>query len=105
MADLGFTVDIYDGRVLIEAINRTRLPQAQFPFQVGDALLSVDGRTSEAWIRYFSRFRKQGNPRSTRRSIADFLTFRPQSRVPRAIDLPDEAVIVVERESGFRRRT
>jgi hypothetical protein len=101
VADLGLTVDIYDERVLIETINRTRLPQAQFPFQVGDALVSVDGRTSEAWIRYFSRFRQQGNPRSTRRLNADFLTRRPQSRVPRAIDLPDEAVIVVERESGL----
>jgi len=31
-------VDIYDGNVLIDAINRTRLPQANFPFNPGDEL-------------------------------------------------------------------
>jgi hypothetical protein len=41
VADLGFTVDIYDGRVLIENINRTRLPQAQYPFRAGDTLVSL----------------------------------------------------------------
>jgi hypothetical protein len=100
VADLGFALDIYDGKVLIEAINRIRLPQDQFPFQVGDELLSVDGRPSEVWIEEFSRFFKRANPLSTRRTAADFLSFRPQSRVPRVIDLPEAAVIEVLRESG-----
>jgi hypothetical protein len=39
---LGFTVDIYEGRVLVDSINRTRLPVATYPFQIGDEL-SVDG--------------------------------------------------------------
>lgn len=31
-ASLGFSVDIYDGKVLIDAINRTTLPASQYPF-------------------------------------------------------------------------
>ena len=98
---LGFAVDIYDDRVLIEAIDRMRLPAAQYPFQVGDELISVDGKSTEESIAEFSRFFKRANPRATRRSVADFLTNRPQSRVPRAIDLPDEAVVVIGRDGGL----
>jgi C-terminal processing protease CtpA/Prc len=101
VANLGFAVDIYDDRVLIEAIDRVRLPATQYPFQVGDELISVDGRSTEEWIAEFSRFFKRANPRATRRSVADFLTNRPQSRVPRAIDLPDEAVVVIGRDGGL----
>src|SRR6266508_826259 len=42
-ASLGFTVDIYDGKVLIDSINRTLRPQAQYPFGVGDELVALDG--------------------------------------------------------------
>ena len=100
IASLGFAVDIYDDRVLIEAINRTRLPVQQYPFQIGDELISVDGRPVEELMADFSRFLKRANPRSTRRTMADFLTFRPQSRLPRTIDLPDQAIVVIAREGG-----
>jgi Peptidase family S41 len=100
VANLGFAVDIYDGRVVIEAINRTRLPLAQYPFEIGDTLVSVDGGRSEEWIEYFSQFRKTGSPLATNRASADFLTRRPQSLIPRVVDLPDEAIVVIERASG-----
>ena len=100
VADLGFTVDIYDGKVLIDGINRTRLPLLQYSFQIGDQLISVDGRPVEDLMAEFSRFLKRGSLVSTRRSVADFLTFRPQSRIPRAIDLPDTALVVIERDGG-----
>jgi peptidase S41-like protein len=102
VANLGFTVDIYDGRVAIDSINRLRLPLAQYPFQLGDVLVSMDGKTSEEWIAYFSRFSAHGNPQATKRDAASFLTVRPQSNVPRVIDLPDEAVVVIERAAGFQ---
>jgi C-terminal processing protease CtpA/Prc len=100
LADLGFTVDIYDGKVLIDSINRTRLPVLQYPLQVGDQLISVDGRSVEDLIAEFSRFFKRGSLVSSQRSVADFLTFRPQSRIPRVIDLPDTALVVIERDGG-----
>jgi len=99
-ADLGFSVDIYDNRVVIESINRIRLPVQQFPFQIGDELLSVDGSPVDALITEFSRFFKRANPVATRRTAADFLTRRPQSRLPRAVDLGDQAVVVIARQSG-----
>jgi len=99
-ANLGFSVDIYDDRVLIDSINRTRLPVQQYPFQIGDELISVDGRPVEELMADFSRFLKRANPRSTRRTMADFLTFRPQSRLPRTIDLPDQADVVIARDGG-----
>ncbi|HEX5109922.1 MAG TPA: S41 family peptidase [Vicinamibacterales bacterium] len=102
VANLGFTVDIYDGRVMIDSINRTRLPLALYPFQLGDVLVSMDDRTSEEWIKYFSRFSAHSNPLATKRDAASFLTVRPQSNVPRVIDLPDNAVVVIERAGGSR---
>ena len=101
VASLGFAVDIYDNRVLIESIDRVRLPVLQYPFEVGDALISVDGKSTDKWIAQFSQFLKRANPRATRRTMADFLTFRPQSRIPRVIDLPDQAVVVIERAGGL----
>jgi len=100
LADLGFTVDIYDGKVLIDSINRTRLPAFQYPFEIGDQLISVDGRSVDDLMDEFSRFLKRGSPLSARRTVADLLTFRPQSRIPRAIDLPDAAIVVIERFGG-----
>lgn len=41
-AELGFTVDIYDGRVLIDSVDRLLLPQAQY--QRALALLLAFGR-------------------------------------------------------------
>ena len=100
IADLGFTVDIYEGKVLIDSINRSRLSVSQYPFQVGDQLVAVDGRPVEDLIAEFSRFLKRSSLASSRRSVADFLTFRPQSRIPRAIDLPDTARVLIERDGG-----
>src|SRR5215510_4848807 len=53
-ANLGITVDIYDGKVLIDSINRVALPVADYPFQIGDELVSVDGISSEDWIKRIS---------------------------------------------------
>jgi C-terminal processing protease CtpA/Prc len=100
VADTGIFVDIYDGRVLIESINRARLPAAEYPFQVGDELVSLDGKTAEQWITELSRLRRRGNPSTTRRSAADLITFRPQSVVPRAVELSETATVVIRRESG-----
>jgi C-terminal processing protease CtpA/Prc len=94
-ADTGIAVDIYDGKVLIESINRLALPQSQYPFQIGDEIISVDGKTSEEWITYLSQFRRWGSPLTTRRDAADRITFRPQSLVPRAVELGDTASIVI----------
>src|SRR5574340_1149091 len=100
VADLGFYVDIYDGKVLVEQINRQRLPAASFPFQVGDELVSLDGKTAEEWITTFARLKGRGNPTAMRRAVADLITYRPQSVLPRAVELGDNAQVVIRRQSG-----
>ncbi len=99
-ADLGLFVDIYDDKLLIESINRTRLPAGQYPFQIGDEILSVDGKTPDEWVTEFSRLYRYGNPQTTRRAVADRITYRTQSSYPRAVELGDSAAVVIRRMSG-----
>jgi C-terminal processing protease CtpA/Prc len=100
LADLGIYVDIYDGKVLIEQIVRSRVPADEYPFQVGDELVSLDGKPVEELITELGAQQSLSNPRTTRRSAADAITFRLQSEYPRAAELPDESQIVVRRASG-----
>ncbi|MDX1982753.1 MAG: S41 family peptidase [Bryobacteraceae bacterium] len=104
-ADTGIVVDIYDGKVLIEAVNRLALPAAQFPFETGDELVSVDGKPVDILMDEFVRLRRRGNPSTTRRSAADLLTFRPQSALPRAAELGENAVLVIRRAATGEQET
>lgn len=98
-ASLSFTTDIYDGKVLIDSINRTRLPVAQFPFVIGDEVVSVDGSTAAELIAKFTRYVRQGNPRSTARRAAAMIAVRRQSRHPHANEIADAAAVVVQRQT------
>ncbi len=100
VADLGIVVDIYDGKLLIEAINRVALPLALFPFQVGDELVTLDGKIMEEYLTEFGRLYSYGNPQTARRNNADLITFRRQSRIPRAVELGDSAIAVIRRANG-----
>ena len=100
VASLGFTVDIYDGAVVIDTINRTRLPQSAFPFGVGDELVSVDGKDVAQLLDAFSKYARQGNPRSSRRIAAARIVTRPQGVMPHAPDVGDSAALVIRRQSG-----
>ena len=99
-ANLGMTVDIYDGKVLIDSINRTLLPVASFPFQIGDELVSVDGRSAEDWITVISKWRQRGNPSNTRRFAAGQITVRNQNIFPRAVEIGSTAAVVIRRANG-----
>ncbi|MDQ2901833.1 MAG: S41 family peptidase [Acidobacteriota bacterium] len=99
-ASLGFSVDIYDGKVLIDGISRAQLPATPFAFQVGDELVSVDGRPVEDLIQEFGKYYRQANPRSGRRRAASLIVSRPQSRMPHVASLGDSAAISVKRQSG-----
>lgn len=99
-ASLGFAVDIYDDKPLIEAIDRLKLPEADFPFQTGDEVVSIDGVSAASYIEAVTRLQKKGNPVSTRRAAADLLANRPQSILPRAVEIGDTAIVVVKRRNG-----
>src|SRR5215813_15128478 len=72
-ASLGFTVDSYQGSILIDGIDRNRLPVDQFPFQIGDQLESVDGVDVESWIERLSKWVASSNARSKRSQAAHML--------------------------------
>lgn len=99
-ADLGLTFDIYEDKVLLDGINRTRLPADTYPFEVGDELVSLDGKTADEWLTVLSRFKAYGNPRTTRRNAAAGIGNRSQTVYPRAVELGDTASVVIRRASG-----
>ena len=70
VATLGFGVDIYDGVLLIDTLNRTLLPSSTYPFTIGDELVSVDAVAAEQLLQDFAKYATQGNRVSTRRMAA-----------------------------------
>lgn len=92
-ASLGLSVDIYDGKVLIDAINRNALPVAQFPFVVGDELVLVDGVPVQDIIKSFRKYAISANQRSTDRIAASRLVSRSQQIMPHIVDLGPTAAL------------
>ncbi|MCX6590716.1 MAG: S41 family peptidase [Acidobacteria bacterium] len=97
VADLGLFTDIYDGKLLIEQINRTRYPANLFPFAVGDELVSMDGQPVEAILADLVRQKGFGTLRGARRMAADALPYRQQMFYAKTADLPDETEVEIRR--------
>lgn len=100
VARLGFTVDIYDGALLIDSLSRTLLPVRDYPFTTGDELISIDGVDAKRLLASFVKYAPQGNPSAANRLAAARLTIRPQSLMPRAADIGDRATVVIRRLNG-----
>src|SRR5664279_4002241 len=99
-AYLNFTVDIYDGKLLVDSINRSRLPASEFGFVTGYELVSIDGQDSQKQLDGLLRYEIAANPRSTRRIAAQLLTLRPQYLMPHAADVPEISVVLFRRPDG-----
>lgn len=100
-ATLGFSTDLYDGKVLIDSINRTLQPVSRFPAVVGDELVSFDGQPVDVVINQLAKYQTVGNPRATRRLAANILTIRAQSLIPSAASVGGTVEVEVRRaESG-----
>src|SRR5580658_2203023 len=94
-AYLGFTTDIYDGKVLIDFIDPTVISPGQFSFQVGDEVVMVDGETTADIITNLSQFFSDANPASTSRDAAGYIPFRVQTIDPRAEAIGVTASVVI----------
>lgn len=92
---LGFSVDIYGGKVLIDAINRTTLPANVYPFVIGDELVAVDGQPVAQLIRSFRKYSISANQRSTDRIAASRIVSRNQQIMPHIPELGDSASLVI----------
>lgn len=102
IAYLPFDVDIYDGKVLIEKVYRDYLPKDQYPFNIGDELVAVDGRPVEEMVTAYEPYAAGalGNPRGRRRAAAFTITSVRQIFVPRAPDIGDYVTIVIQDPAG-----
>ena len=94
-ASLPMSVDIYDGKVLIDGINRTLLPLAQFPFGIGDELVSMDGLPVQDIIQSFRKYAISANQRSTDRIAAARLVNRSQQIMPHLPELGPAANVSI----------
>ncbi len=99
-ARLNFSVDIYEGKLLVDFINRTRLPASEYPFPVGYELVSIDGQDATKLLDFYSQYNSAANTRSTRRNAAALITSRPQSIVPSAPNVPEISTVVFRRYDG-----
>ncbi len=99
-ASLGFSVNIYDGKPLIDSVSRSVLPSSKYPFVVGDELISIDGKPVADYLKEFSKYQTSANPRSTVRSTAQLLTIRLQALMPHAHEIGESAAVVIRRASG-----
>jgi C-terminal processing protease CtpA/Prc len=95
-ATSGITTDIYDGKVLIDSINRSLLPVAQFPFGVGDEIVAVDGVGIQDVIASLRKYLMLANPRSTDRYTSYYVLNRFQQIMPHAADIGDSAAVTVK---------
>jgi len=100
LADLGFYCDLYDGKVYIDVIDRALLPQRDYPFAIGDELVSIDNTPALELAAHLARGSGWGNPRAAQRFAIQGLTFRAQSQYPLAVNLPDESSVTIRRQSG-----
>ncbi len=99
-ARLNFGVDIYDAKLLVDTINRLRLPVTEFPFLNGYELVSIDGQDAQKILDGLLQYEVAANPRSTRRLAAQLLTNRPQALMPHATDAPEISTVVFRRPDG-----
>lgn len=98
--NLNFGVDIYDGKLLVDSINRSRLPASEFQFAIGYELVSIDGQDANKLLDGLLKYDIAANPRSTRRLAAGLLTFHGESFMPHAADVPEISTVVFRRPDG-----
>jgi hypothetical protein len=97
---LHFDGDIYEGKFLIDFIDRVYLTRPKYPFAIGDELVSVDGVTVADLLKKFDPYSVNGasNPVSRARLAAGTITERYQGWNPRATEIGKDATIVVRRQ-------
>jgi hypothetical protein len=99
-AQLPFDVDLYEGKFVLDWIDRTQLRAGDYPFVVGDELVSIDGVAAAEQAAKLAVFVGDGNPRSVQRIAASLLTYRPQWLIPRGHEEGDTANVVIRRQNG-----
>jgi hypothetical protein len=99
---LPLSVDIYDGKVLIDAIDRTVLDPQRYPFAIGDEVVSLDGVTAADWITALGPYSGgKSNPAARARRAAAAIVDRFQTYYPYAVNTqPGDVATLVIRSNG-----
>jgi hypothetical protein len=100
---LPLTLDVYDGKVLIDAIDRTVLDPQKYPFDIGDELISLDGVSAADWIQRLGPYgiTSGGNSVSRSRLAAAAIADRAQVLYTYASDTqPGDVATLVIRSNG-----
>lgn len=79
-SQLGFTTDLIEGKVLIETVDRLKLPEVLFPFNKGDQLISVGGKSVEQIMDDMMAVSDTGHINSSKRIAAARIPSRRQDR-------------------------
>ena len=96
-ANLGFTVDIFDGKVLIDSINRVLLPAGKYPVSVGDELASIDGTAMQDLIPQYAQYHRYATARPSARFSANSVVNRAQVYNPYAVGVPATSALTFNR--------
>lgn len=99
-ATLGFSTDLYEGKVLIDQIDPDTFPEKDPPIRVGDEIISIDGKAVQDLINGIAAQLGDGNPRGRQRIAAALLTNHQQSYVPRAHEIGEKASLLIHRDDG-----
>lgn len=95
-ASLPVLTDLIDGKVLITKINRDKIKEDRFPFNVGDEIVSVDGQEINAYLDDAARYVGSGQVQSQRK----FAAWSVLSRNSRQIPLPAKAKVTLQVRRG-----
>ena len=98
-AKLGFSVDLYDDKVLVDSIDATAF-KTKAPVQIGDELVALDGKLMTDLITDIASQVGDGNPISGRRFAASLVVSRRQDLYPRAYQISDKASLLIHRRDG-----
>jgi Peptidase family S41/PDZ domain len=104
-AFLPITADVYDGKVLIDFIDRSVLSGRLFPFQVGDELVSVDGTVLADWIKQLQPYAVNGSANAVSRNRLAVATVLERFQgwyalAPTTVPTSKKSTIVVNRQTG-----
>lgn len=99
---LPLTVDIYDGKVLVDGIDRFSLPASQYPIQIGDEVVALDGKPASQWLTELEPYSANGNGNdsSRRRLAALTMVDRYQQYYPYAPNIGPEAQLEIRSADG-----
>lgn len=92
--------DIYEGKVLIDGLNRAAFPVTQVPIQIGDEVVSLDDKPVAEVIASLAKLQGWANRRARDRNSASYLFFRPQSLFPRAHETGPSLKLEIAHQTG-----